>query len=63
MTTPTNDFKAGDRVTVIGKHPWTSHAGTLVTHERYGLGWMGWRVKLDGNCGDCYAEPEELRKS
>lgn len=57
------DLKQGDRVTVIADHPWATHSGTLVSYERYGLGWMGWRVMLDGNCGECYAEPDELRKN
>jgi hypothetical protein len=50
----------GDRVMVIGDHPWATHAGTLIAYERYGLGWRGWRVKLDGNCGECYASESEM---
>jgi hypothetical protein len=53
-------MKAGDRVVVVGKHPWATHAGTLVAWEKYGLGWLGWRVALDGNCGECYAATHEL---
>jgi hypothetical protein len=56
------NFKSGDRVTVVGEHPWSTHAGTLIAYEKYGLGWMGWRVELDGNCGECYANATDLRK-
>jgi hypothetical protein len=45
---------------VIGGHPWAGHAGTLIAYEKYGLGWYGWRVKLDENCGECYAREDEL---
>lgn len=53
-------MKSGDRVMVIGAHPWAGNAGTLVTYEKYGLGWHGWRVTLDANCGECYAKEDEL---
>jgi len=57
----TNNLKPGDRVFVIGpEHPWNSHAGELIAFETYGLGWTGWRVMLDGNCGECYANADEL---
>lgn len=55
-------IEPNDRVFIIGKHPWAGNAGTVVAYEKYGLGWMGWRVELDGNCGSCYAKPEELVK-
>ena len=32
-----------------------------IAFEKYGLGWMGWRVKLDGNCGECYASSMHLK--
>lgn len=54
-------MKPGDRVFIVGpKHPWLGRAGELIAFETYGLGWQGWRVKLDENCGECYARPEEL---
>lgn len=55
-------LKPGDRVFIVGSHPWVTHAGVLIAWERYGLGWFGWRVKLDGNCGECFAGPEHLLK-
>ena len=48
---------------VIGDHPWAGNAGTLVAYEKYGLGWYGWRVNLDGNCGECYVDEDQLRTS
>jgi hypothetical protein len=58
-------LKPGDRVVVIGDHPWAMHAGVLVGWEQYGLGgsllsWWGWRVELDGCNGECYAEVDQL---
>ena len=53
-------MKGGDRVMVIGSHPWAGHAGTLVAFEKYGFGWTGWLVKLDENCGECYANEDQL---
>ena len=53
-------MKSGDRVMVIGGHPWSGRAGTIIAFEKYGLGWTGWRIALDGNCGECYARENEL---
>lgn len=53
-------MKSGDRVIIIGDHPWAGNAGTLIAFEKYGLGWNGWRVALDANCGECYAGEHEL---
>lgn len=61
-----NQFKSGARVFVIGDHPWSGHAGTLIAFEPYGpavFGWSGWRVKLDCNCGECYARPSDLQEA
>jgi hypothetical protein len=45
----------------IGKTPWYSRAGELVAHEKYGLGWMGWRIRLDEPFGqECYANQSQL---
>lgn len=46
-------------------HPWKTQAGELIAFEEYGPGpppllWTGWRIKLDGNCGECYANAHEL---
>ena len=60
MTDAATKSKAGDRVFILPPHPWNGHAGELIAYETYGLGWKGWRVKLDGNCGECYAKPEEM---
>jgi hypothetical protein len=57
-------MKAGTRVLVIGKHPYATHAGQLVAFEAYGpavFNWKGWRVRLDGNWGECYCSPENVQ--
>jgi hypothetical protein len=54
------ELKAGDRVFILPPHPWATHAGELIVYETYGLGWQGWRVKLDGNCGECYVKADEV---
>ncbi len=41
------------------KHPWAGSCGSLVSYEKYGLGWMGWRVALD-NGSECYASNFEI---
>ena len=54
-------LKPGDRIFITSQtHPWAGSAGELVAYETYGLGWTGWRIKLDGNCGECYANPDEF---
>ena len=54
-------LQPGDRVSITEqKHPYVGHAGELIAFETYGLGWTGWRVNLDGNHGETYANPDEL---
>lgn len=56
--------REGDRVYLLGNHPWKDHVGTLIAEERYGPPFMrktGWRVKLD-NGQSCYAQPSEFSK-
>ena len=54
-------MKPGDRVFIHGQgHPNQTHAGELIAFETYGLGWTGWRIKLDGNHGETYANEDEL---
>lgn len=54
-------LKAGDRVFITDqKHPWVGRCGELLAYEKYGLGWMGWRVKLDGNCGEAYVNTDQV---
>lgn len=55
-------FKPGDRAVLLSPHPWATHAGTVIAWETYGLGWKGWRVRLDEPFdGECYAKPKEMR--
>lgn len=46
-------MKIGDIVFIVDRsHPWFGNSGQIVTlDEKYGLGWTGHRVKLDGQFG------------
>lgn len=52
----------GDRIFIDDrKHPWVDHSGEVISGlETYGLGWHGYRVELDGNCGETYVMPEQV---
>ena len=55
---------AGDRVHIIGKHPWKGEVGELLRYESYGprsLAMEGWRVSLNSGT-ECYAAPANLEK-
>lgn len=55
-------LKPGDRVVIRRGHPHEGRTGTLVAFEPYGprvLGFVGWRVALDGDVA-CYAKPADL---
>lgn len=59
-----NTFKPGDRVLVIGSHPWTGEVGELLRYERYGpasLAMEGWRVSLNRGI-ECYAREAHLER-
>ena len=61
MSTTSVALMPGDRVFITNpEHPWVGRAGELIAHETYGLGWTGWRIKLDENCGECYAKAHEF---
>ena len=56
-------MKIGDRVFITDQsHPWNSHSGEVVSgEEAYGLGWKGYRVKVDGTCGqECYVRENQV---
>lgn len=56
-------MKPDDRVYITDpKHPWYEHAGEVVSgEETYGLGWKGYRVRIDGTCGqECYVRPDQV---
>ena len=56
-------MKIGDRVFITDqKHPWIGHAGEVVSGEEiYGLGWRGFRVKIDGTCGqECFVRQDQV---
>lgn len=56
-------MKIGDRVFITDKkHPWFQKAGTVVSgEETYGLGWKGYRVKIDDTCGqESYVRADQM---
>ncbi len=54
-------MKPGTRVVITRKgHCWHGQAGELVAEETYGLGWKGWRTKLD-NGFETYVTEKEVR--
>lgn len=55
-------LQPGDRVFILQPHPWGGCAGELIAYEKYGLGWMGWRVRMDNDM-QCYANPGDLRSA
>ena len=57
----THPIPVGLRVTVTDPaHPWHTYAGEVISApEKYGLGWYGQRVKLDGNAGEAFIRPEQ----
>jgi hypothetical protein len=57
----TQPLPVGARVSITDpEHPWNGHSGEIVSGpETYGLGWIGQRVKLDGNAGEAYVRPEQ----
>jgi hypothetical protein len=62
LVTPIADpIPIGTRVTVIDpSHPRHTYAGSVISvPEKYGLGWVGQRVDLDGNNGETFIRPEQ----
>ena len=51
----------GVRVTITDpSHPWHTFAGEIISNpEKFGLGWFGQRIVLDGNHGEAYVRPEQ----
>jgi hypothetical protein len=57
-------LRDGDRVFLRGNHPFAPNVGTLIAYEKYGLGWWGWRVRLDNPAGqETYATENNLKKA
>lgn len=57
----TEPIPIGARVTITDPaHPFVSYAGKVLSGpEKYGLGWYGQRIELDGNMGESYVRPEQ----
>lgn len=54
-------FAAGDRVRIVGDHPWKGHSGT-VNEPMAVAGATGWVVTLDDQAGlRAFAEARNLR--
>ena len=54
-------LEKGDRVVIVGDHPWATCAGELLTWEVLPLvRTKMWRVVLDEGM-ECYAKPENIR--
>jgi len=59
----TRKLKIGDPVFIIDQsHPWLGKFGEVVSDEEtYGLGWKGYRVKLDNTCcHECYVRADQV---
>lgn len=57
-------LRSGDRVYLLGNHPWADHVGTLVSEATYGSfvnRKTGWVVQLD-NGSRCYAQPSDFSR-
>jgi hypothetical protein len=57
----TRPLPIGVRVSITDPtHPWTGHSGEIISSpEKYGLGWYGQRIKLDGNTGESFVRPAQ----
>lgn len=56
-------LEIGDRVLIVGDHPWTGHSGTLIAAETLAaLGRVGLRVRLDNHLECFVLHPEQLRR-
>jgi hypothetical protein len=59
-----DELKEGDRVYLLGDHPWADHVGTLIAEEQYGPMFnrkTGWRIELDSG-QRCYAQPSQFSR-
>jgi len=59
-------MKIGDRIFITDqKHPWIGHGGEVVSDEEiYGLGWRGFRVKIDDTCGhETYVRRDQIMET
>ncbi len=54
-------MKQGDRVIIVGNHPWKTHAGTYVGDELiHALSVMRHKIRLDNNFS-CFADDKNLK--
>lgn len=53
----------GDRVFITDpSHPWVGRAAEIISGEvLYGLGWKGYRARVDETCGmETYVRPDQV---
>lgn len=51
----------GDRIRITGfNHPWRGYSAELIARETFGLGWVGWRISIDGGRGECFVRDGEF---
>lgn len=57
------EFKEGDRVSILGGHSWAQESGTLYKFQNYGPCGMfkGWQVHLDNGCS-AYAQVHQIAR-
>lgn len=60
MTTP--QFSIGDRVRIVGAHPWSGHAGTIEGPLDIPTAPdLKWKVNLDGGWSDAAVAEGDIR--
>ena len=60
MTIP--GFAIGDRVRIVGAHPWRGHAGTITEpFESPSAPDLKWKVALDGGWCDAAVAERDIR--
>lgn len=56
------DFAPGDRVLIVGDHPWATRSGTIAETRETSVG-RGWAVEIDGELGRrVFAEDGDLTR-
>jgi hypothetical protein len=62
MTTDAPRFAVGDRVRIVGAHPWRGHMGTISEPFRSDSAPdLAWRVSLETSWGDAAVSERDIR--
>lgn len=60
----TRQLEIGDRVFIVGNHPWTGHSGTLIAVEiLHAIGEPGCRIRLDNGIECFVLQPGLLQRA